>query len=400
MYTFMMPDGGEGTHESKILTWHVQEGDLVNEFDTLFDMESDKAIVDVSSPVTGVIAAIHVAAGETGIVGQPVCDIDTGETPTPTPPTSAPAADTDTSTDLRQLAVPRVRVAARRAGVDLREVPATGTGGKVTMEDLEAFLAADSHPTPEPQPQPQPQPQPEPASADVVRQPLSSLKKAANRAMLASYQQVPHVTIMDRVDCTALVAHRTMLKPIAEQRGVKLTYTAYTVKAAVAMLKKYPQLNARVDDTAEELLLLNRIGVGVAVDTDAGLVVPVIRDADRLSLVDVAAAIGQYAEVARAGRLGREDMQGGSMTITNVGGFATGGVWSTPIIHGGESVIVGIGRIEEEFVPDENRQPVLAPMMKISFTFDHRVVDGVIAQRALNEFKAMLADPAIMLALS
>ncbi len=456
MYTFLLPDAGEGTHESEIVRWHFKEGDQVEEFDVLFEMESDKATVDIPSPVSGTIKKIYVPEGEIGIVGKPVVDIDTGEggeEPQDKPAAeAAPAAagtsektagvnfpadqqgatqqqaqtpDTSSSgVDVRTLAVPRVRVFARRNGVDLTQVSGTGNHGKITMEDVEAYLAGGSkpvHPAPaEPAVTAAGAPKEErsceakptrscsekaapthPAASGERRQRrerLSGMRKATNRALVASYTQAPHVTIMDRVDCTELVAHRADLKGKAADREVKLTYTAYLVKAAVAMLKAHPELNAQIDAGADEMVMFEDINIGVAMDTPTGLVVPVIRDADQRSLFDIARTITADAERAREGQLGAQDMKGGSLTITNVGGFATGGVWSTPIINGGESVIIGIGRIEEEFMPDEQRQPVLKPMMKISFTFDHRVVDGVAAQLALNDFKAFVADPNLLLA--
>lgn len=480
MYTFLLPDAGEGTHESEIVRWHFQEGDRVEEFDVLFEMESDKATVDIPSPVSGVIKKIYVAEGEIGIVGKPVVDIATGSedgapagqpssageeagaggsasrsaasasqsAPTQPKPSSNGGADNTAGVnypdddqartqeqaqtpqrgpevDVRTLAVPRVRVFARRNQVDLTQVHGSGNHGKITMEDVEAFLAGDTEsikPAPEepavsaagaPNETPVTQSCHQPRRAKCEsqatsspasgqrrerREPLSAMRKATNRALVTSYTQAPHVTIMDRVDCSQLVTHRGALKEKAASREVKLTYTAYLVKAAAAMLKAHPRLNAQIDAGAEEMVFFDDINVGVAVDTPSGLVVPVIRDVDHLSLFGVARAITADAERAREGKLSGHDMKGGSLTITNVGGFATGGVWSTPIINSGEAVIIGIGRIEEEFMPDENRQPVLKPMMKISFTFDHRVVDGVAAQLALNDFKDFIADPNLLLA--
>lgn len=473
MYTFLLPDAGEGTHESQIVSWHFQEGDEVKEFDVLFEMESDKATVDIPSPVSGKIVKIYVAEGEVGIVGKPVVDIATGEdddsaaadadqvsgrdadvSAAASVKASFPADGQDAplrqagepeaggDVDVRTLAVPRVRVFARRNGVDLTRVKGTGSHGKITMEDVESFLADGGEDVQAPPAEPAVSAAGAPNVDGAVspsqsslarssearecssesktcvrdakqvsavrsgasgvraerREPLTSMRRATNRALVASYTQAPHVTIMDRVDCSLLVEHRAQLKDRAAQREAKLTYTAYLVKAAVAMLKAHPELNARIDADADEMVYFDDINIGVAMDTPGGLVVPVLRDANHLSLFDVARAISADAQAARDGKLSAADMKGGSLTITNVGGYATGGVWSTPIINSAESVIIGIGRIEEEFMPDEERQPVLKPMMKISFTFDHRVVDGVAAQLALNDFKAFVADPNLMLA--
>ena len=457
MYTFMMPDAGEGTHESQIVEWYVKEGDQLDEFDQMFSMESDKATVDVSSPVAGTVKKIYVGEGELGMVGKPVLDIDTGdgddssEVPedaaadaeTEKPVVAEPATTTsenssdnaangassaaaasspepvDESIDIRTLAVPRVRIYARRKDVDIRRIKGTGKHGRVTIEDVDNYLenpqaasapaqqakapqhgaapvAAAAAPAASQQvPELSPVPLPEMVAR---REPLSQMRKATNRALVRSYTTAPHVTIMDRVDCSNLKAQHTALKAYGRERGLKLTYTHYMVKAACAMLQLHPDLNARIDAEAEEMVYLGGINIGVAMDTPNGLMVPVLHDADRMPLFEVARQMTAYGEKGMAGKLGRADMSGGSLTITNVGGVATGGVWSTPIINSGEAIIIGIGRIEDEFMPDENRQPVLTPMMKISFTFDHRVVDGVAAQKALNDFKRFIADPHLMMA--
>lgn len=448
MYSFLMPDAGEGTHESQLVQWYVKEGDQVAEFDPLFAMESDKATVDVSSPVNGIVHKIYVQEGELGIVGKPVLDIDTGDnhtdadktneskadlaadtstsssdSPSPAknsdPITTPPASATvhDNSIDIRTLAVPRVRIFARQKGVDLYAVPGTGTNGKITMADVENYLAnptpvlpattsleschnsssnscgtnikgTNSTPVVEPVTLP---------AMVARREPLSNMRKATNRALMRSYSQAPHVTIMDRVDCSNLKSQHLELKALASERGIKLTYTHYIVKAACAMLQLHPHLNARIDEAAEEMQYYDSINIGVAMDTPNGLLVPVVHDADKLALFGVARKLADYGAKGLTGQLSRADMSGGSITITNVGGVATGGVWSTPIINNGEALIIGIGRIEDEFMPDANKQPVLTPMMKISFTFDHRVIDGVAAQKALNDFKRFIAYPHLLL---
>lgn len=478
MYQFKMPDIGEGTHETEITQWFFAEGDTIHEDDVLVEVQSDKALAELPCPVTGTIAKLYVAEGELALVGSVIADITTDQdasaTTAPAQPApvasetaeSAPAEagapkaeqapvaapvgkdDAPESTgaatpkaataatvdrgdvDIRTLAVPRVRKYARSKGVDLTVVPGTGNHGKITMEDVDAFLAGGSSAA---QPAAQNASQVTEATAPVAntvaagdanaaqagptpnaaqpatpaagstptggerREKMPSIKKVAAKAMTEA-AAVPTVTVLDRVEVSALVEHRARLKEYAAKQGVKLTYTPYIVKACVAMLKKHPELNGRVDMAAGELVYYDSYNIGVATNTDHGLFVPIIRDADRKSLIQLSREITELGDKAKAGTLSKAEMSGGSMSITNVGGAATGGVWSTPIINSPEAAIVGIGRFEEEFLPDENKQPVLKPVCKLSFTFDHRFIDGVSVQGAINDLKEFLHNPDLLLA--
>lgn len=467
MYQFKLPDIGEGTHEAEIINWRVKVGDRVHEDEPLVEIQSDKATVDLPSPVAGIVTKLVGEEGDLALVGSVIVEIETSATAgvgatepvsppvasaspagQPTTAIAAPASDaaltgvqrrpvTAAEVDIRTLAVPRVRHFARQHGVDLRSIVGTGRSGLITMADVEAALAQPTAPASQPSPasaqpaahmaEPSPAPQPgitaqppedgrQPAqlptpatmptsapspragSEDELRVPMSPIRRATARAMVQAVTTVPHVTVFDRADVTALVTHRAGLKQRAAERGIKLTYTPYLVKACVAMLKRHPELNAYADMAALEIVYRSAFNISVATNTSAGLLVPVVRDADRLSLFEIAAEIDRLGGLAQAGQLSGEQMRGGSMTITNVGGAATGGVWSTPILNVPEALIVGIGRIEGEFWPDEQRQPVLRDTMKISFGFDHRLVDGVAAQLALNDFKAFLSDPDYLLA--
>lgn len=357
----------------------------------------------------------------------------------------------DENVDIRTLAVPRVRHFAREKGIDLRTIEGTGRSGLITMDDVEAALAsgADAQsptvdaatgeesvaadqsgidtvkqaagvPAPIAKPKPvadttgaagsqaqAPTEESKPArprrattAADgpEERVTMSPIRKATAKALAHAAATVPHVTIFDRADVGDLVEHRKRLKSIGADRGIKLTYVPYIVKACVAMLKANPDLNAYVDMDAGEIVYRSTYHIGVAVNTDAGLFVPVVRDADRLSLFEIATEIDYLVDLAKAGKLTKKDMSGGSMTVTNVGGAAIGGVWSTPILNMPESCIVGIGRIEDEFMPDEEGQPILRPMMKLSYVFDHRLVDGVTAQQGLNHLRTYLSNPDLLLA--
>ncbi|ARJ50839.1 dihydrolipoamide acetyltransferase family protein [Staphylococcus lutrae] len=433
MYTYIMPDAGEGTHESEILKWFVAEGDSVTEDQPLLEIQSDKAVVELPSPVSGTIKKLYVPEGEMAIVGNPIADIDTGDGESSSQ-AEAPAAEATEATetadekvaqetteaaavsvasdadDVRHLAIPRVRIYARKHQVDLRQVKGTGNHGKITIEDIDAYIngggqSNESQPTAA---------QEQSAASEKVEAPkaaqpvissegdrvekMTPLRKIIAKAMVDSKHTSPHVTVFDQVEVSALVDHRNRMKGIAKDKNIKLTYTAYFVKAIVATLKRFPELNASINMDKGEVLYHNYFNVGVATNTDNGLFVPVVTDADRLSLFEIAEKVTVLSEKAQSGQLSGADMGSGSMTLTNVGGAATGGVWSTPIINQPEIAILGVGRIEEMFVPDENRQPVLKPILKLSFAFDHRAIDGVLAQQAINTLKMYLNNPDLLLA--
>lgn len=225
---------------------------------------------------------------------------------------------------------------------------------------------------------------------------MTATRRAISKAMVNSKTISPHVTVLDRTNASKLIEHRERFKVIAKERGIKLTYTAYFVKALVAILSRYPNLNASVDEEAGEIVYKNYINIGIATDTEKGLFVPVIKNADYKNLFTIAEDIAENTEKALNGTLSGTDMKNSSMTITNVGSLATNGVWSTPIINQPEVAILGVARIEDEVIPDENKQPIVAPMLKLSFSFDHRIIDGSTAQSAINDLKNYLADPELL----
>lgn len=453
IYEFKLPDSGEGIHESEIVSWMVKPGDQVKEDDTLLEIQSDKAVVALPSPVTGTVKRLLADEGEIAKVGDTIIEIEVaggagaapaGQTQTEqkqedrvvthvndtiivehddvqhlNPNASSPATATalngaavgarpSTAVDIRMMAIPAVRKYAREKGVDITVVPATGKNNRVTREDIDRFLASGgqpaavsegtSHAQPEVTQQAPPRAKQAPTSVTELetRVKMSSTRKAIAKAMVNSKTTSPHVTVLDKVNVSKLVEHRDRFKVIAKSKGIKLTYTAYFVKAVVAILERYPDLNASIDEAAGEIIYKNYFNVGIATNTDKGLLVPVVRDAERKSLFKIATEISEMTEKAMNGTLSGEEMRHGSMTITNIGSIATSGVWSTPIINQPEVAILGIARIEDEVIPDEKKRPVVAPMLKISFAFDHRIVDGATAQRAINDLKEFLADPDLL----
>jgi pyruvate dehydrogenase E2 component (dihydrolipoamide acetyltransferase) len=227
-----------------------------------------------------------------------------------------------------------------------------------------------------------------------TREKISGIRKAIAKAMVKSKQTAPHVTLMDEVDVTELVAHRKKFKAIAAEQGIKLTYLPYVVKALTSALKKYPVLNTSFDDETEEVIHKHYYNIGIAADTEKGLLVPVVKHADRKSIFEISAEINELATKAREGKLTPNEMKGASCTITNIG--SAGGQWFTPVINHPEVAILGLGRISEKPVV-KNGEIVAAPVLALSLSFDHRMIDGATAQNALNHIKRLLHDPQLLL---
>lgn len=430
-YQFLLPDIGEGLTESEILDWLVQPGASVNEDDPLVEIQNDKASVDLPSPVSGTVKKILVPAGEVAKVGEPIIEIETTDTAvsTPAPATNAPTAAPSPAPAVQApisessgsfshgkvLAVPTVRKYAREKGVDISLVTPTGPGNRVLHEDIDRFLAttkvgeAGAAPETEVPKAPQTEPKtattiastPTPATPSdeypETREKLTSTRKAIAKALTTSLYTAPHVTVMDSVIVDRLVAHRAHFKPIAAAQGIKLTYSAYFIKALVAMLKKQPALNARYDAEAGEIVYRHYFNIGVATDTPNGLMVPVIKNADRKSLFEIASEVTSLAAKARDGKLTSSDMSHGSVTLTNVGAIASSGVWATPIINYPESGILAVGRFDETPIVNAEHEIVPAAVLKFSFAFDHRLVDGGTAQRGINDLKTYIGDPDLLL---
>lgn len=429
MYQFILPDAGEGTCESEITQWFVKVGEEIKEDEPLLEIQSDKALVELPSPVTGILRKIYVEEGEVGIVGNPVADIEVvGSTSTSekeivetkeeiseekitTVDEKETAKNTYNNVEdldrIRQIAVPRVRLYAREKGVNLLKVSGTGNHGKVTIEDIDKFVneggvegikLESAKETAQVKDSVAVEPIIVESTPEDIVEKIPPLRKAIAKAMVNSVQVAPHVTIFDQVVVDELVEHRTRMKSIADTKGVRLTYTAYFVKALVAMLKRFPELNVSMDLEKGLLYKHQYINVGVATNTEKGLVVPMVRNADRLNLFEVAKKITELSTKANEGKITASEMGKGSMTLTNVGGAAVNGVWATPIINQPEVAILGVGRIDEVFMPNEEKQPVLKQVLKISFSFDHRVLDGVLAQKAINTFKEYIGNPDLLLA--
>lgn len=425
-FEFKLPDIGEGIHEGEIVKWFVKPNDEVNEDDVLAEVQNDKAVVEIPSPVKGKVLELKVEEGTVATVGQTIITFDapgyedlqfkgdeSGEAKAEEAEkqeTDAPAEaaeeneQADADPNKRVIAMPSVRKYAREKGVDIVNVSGSGKNGRVLKEDIDSFLnggtagdakAAQAEEKAEPAAQ-------QPAAAVQVpegefpetREKMSGIRKAIAKAMVNSKHTAPHVTLMDEVDVTNLVAHRKQFKQVAADQGIKLTYLPYVVKALTSALKKYPVLNTSIDDNTDEVIQKHYYNIGIAADTEKGLLVPVVKNADRKAIFEISNEINELATKAREGKLAPAEMKGASCTITNIG--SAGGQWFTPVINHPEVAILGIGRIAEKAVVRDG-EIVAAPVLALSLSFDHRMIDGATAQNALNHIKRLLNDPQLIL---
>ncbi|GGA93258.1 dihydrolipoamide acetyltransferase family protein [Ornithinibacillus halotolerans] len=422
-FEFKLPDIGEGIHEGEIVSWMVKEGEEVKEDDVLCEIQNDKAVVEIPSPVDGTVKKIHVQEGEVAVVGDTLISFDaegyedTGseesapeevneEAKAESPKTEvAPnnnQADATVDENKRVIAMPSVRKYARENNVNIKLVNGTGNNGRITKEDIDSYLSGGQTDT-ETTTQVSEDTPVETATAKApvlegsfpeTREKMSPIRKAIAKAMVNSKTKAPHVTLMDEVDVTALVAHRKKFKQVGLDQGIKLTYLPYVVKALVSALKNHPILNASIDDATEEIVQKHYYNIGIAADTDKGLLVPVVKNADRKSIFEISAEINELAEKARSGKLTPDEMKGASSTISNIG--SAGGQWFTPVINYPEAAILGIGRIAEKPIVRDG-EIVIAPVLAVSLSFDHRIVDGATAQLALNQIKRLLNDPQLIM---
>ena len=424
VFTVTLPNVGEGIMEGEIVSWAVSVGDKINIDETLLEVQNDKLVQDVPSTVTGVVANILVPAGTVSMVGDAIVEITVegdvaGATPaTAAPVTAAPAVEAkavvnNTGNSVvagRVLAMPSVRQYARDKGVDIYSVVGSGSYGHITKADIDGFNGVATEVVTEIPTQPQVSPTvPAPAvtapapvapvaiaqSADTYREAMTPTRRAIAAAMVNSKTQAPHVTLFDEVNVTELMAHRDKYKVIAADQGVKLTYLSYMVKAVTTVLRKYPILNAQVDSASNEIVYNNFFNVGIAVDTPAGLYVPTIKEADRKGIFTVARDITDLAGKAHDGTLTRAEMTNGSTSISNIG--SAWGQWFTPIINFPEVAIFGMGRIDKKPIVLEDNTIGVGNVLYLSLSFDHRVIDGALAQNAMNELKTLLSNPELLL---
>ncbi|QQE79611.1 dihydrolipoamide acetyltransferase family protein [Alicyclobacillus sp. SO9] len=452
LYEFKFPELGEGLHEGKIEKWVVNPGDDVKEDDVLAEVENDKAMVELTSPVDGKVKDIKLEAGSTAVVGDviiifevegegnmsdaPATDVKDAaveqsgvENVTDNVKNQQPAAtaaggqeNSTQSTSVQSaakevLATPGVRKYAREQGVDITQVTGSGNNGKVTREDVDSFKSGAQAAPAQGQDQSQTAAQgtgvpvaggqtadaqgagkPSQAAATGAepeeRIPFTSIRKIIADAMVQSKHTAPHVAVMDEVDVTELVKFRKEIKPLAAERNIKVTYLPFIVKALIGAVRQHPTLNSSYDEQTQELVVKHYYNIGIATDTDRGLLVPVVKHADQKSMFTIASEINDLSTRARDNKLGPAEMKGSTISITNIG--SVGGMFFTPIINYPEVAILGVGRITEKPIMKDG-EIVPGQMMALSLSFDHRIVDGALAQRFINDIKRMLENPRLLM---
>lgn len=412
---FPLPELGEGVYEAETVRWLVKEGDTVRPGQGLLEVLTDKATMEVPAPFAGDIERLNVGEGEKVKIGDlilsyrpkaagkgrdaavaerakvsdgpdkavaaavplteaPVRGVNGPPAPTTTPPSNVKAA-------------PSVRLMARKLGIDLTQVHGSGPQGRILIEDLSQHLGA---PAREARPQPR-----QDFGTPGTRIKLAGLRRTIAEHMVHAKQTIPHYSYVDECDVSDLVRLRDMLREPYAAKGIKLTYLAFVVKAVALALKEVPIVNSSLDEKTGEIVLHDRYHIGVAVAVPGGLIVPVVRDADRISLADIAQTIERLSADARAGKSKLEDLKGGVFTVTSIGNL--GGLFATPIIHHPQAGILGLGKIVKRPIYDEHGQVKPADMLYLSFAFDHRILDGAVGCAFGNEIIRLLRSPGHLL---
>lgn len=471
-FEFKFPDVGEGITEGELLTWKVKEGDIVAEDETLAEIETDKAVVEMPSPRAGRIVKLHAEEGETIEVGQVIVTIEEGEaegapavsapepqaavaevapasaTPTPTPaagptppaPPPPPASQVEeeeefyTGSVIGQLeeapdepepaapavaaapvsetgtvkvqAMPSVRALAKELGVDLSVVHGTGPGGRILRQDVEDHAEAGVYGRPTVSAPAVAVAEVESAEAwmggaigqdehgVVERVTFKGIRRTMARRMAESLAKQAQVSTTEDADITIIRRIREKERTLAAERGIRLTYLAFVIKAVATALQRFPRINAVLEETCEELVLKRYYNIGIAIDTKAGLVVPNLKDADAKGIFKIAEEVVDLVERAQERRLDLSELRGGTFTITNYG--AIGGTYATPVTNYPEIAILGMGRVRDLPVVRKG-EIVIRQMLPLSLTYDHQVIDGAEATRFLNLVISYLEDPDLLL---
>jgi len=432
-YIFKFPDIGEGLEEGTIVEWHVEKGQSVKMGDNLVTMETDKVVTGIPSPRDGVIAAKFGKVGEIIHVGSALVEIDIAgvEGEAAVEEARKPQAEksfvgaveeegagvvgtleiagnsmvlsasregvisekTGVTKERKVLATPVARAVAKEMAIDINNVNGTGPGGRVTKEDILNFTKESSKAKPissapvefskESAPQ-----------RRVEIEPLSQIRKTIAKNMLQSKHNAAHMTVFEEVEISELERIRGKYKEIMQKEGVKLTYLAFIVKATAMALKKFKALNSEMDNEGGNIIYKRYYNIGIAADTEKGLVVPVIRDADKLSVKEIAKEIIVLSDKARDGKLTLEDMKDGTFTITSYGSI--GGLFAVPVINYPQAGILGVGRINKKPVVKDD-SIVVGLVLPLSLSVDHRIADGGETARFINAIMGYLSDPVSLL---
>jgi pyruvate/2-oxoglutarate dehydrogenase complex dihydrolipoamide acyltransferase (E2) component len=429
---FKLPEIGEGVIEGEIVQWLIAPGQSFARNDAVVEVMTDKATVEIPAPFDGVMQEHRAAEGDVCAVGSVIAIVSVGaaavaeHAPAPTPaPAPAPAPASVGRTDEKIPATPAARALAREHDIDLSRVP-IDERGRITKRDVVAAReAGQTAPAPAPAPAPipapapapklatpaaapaakpaaapAPKPAPVPARVAVVERtdetiPFRGMRRRIAEGMVRSYTTAVHYTYVEQIDVTRLVALREQAKQAAKQQGVSLSYLPFIVKAVCHALRRFPIVNAELDEANGRIILKKRYHIGVAAATEQGLMVPVIHDADTLSLLDLAREIARLGEGAKTGKLSRDELSGSTFSITSLG--TIGGVLATPILNYPEVGILGVHAIRKVPVVTDDDEIAIGHIMNLSVSLDHRVVDGFEGASFLQEVRRYLEDPTLLL---
>ncbi len=446
MQEFKLPDLGEGMQEAEIRRWLIQSGDSVKLDQPMVEVETDKAVVEIPSPVAATVDTIRVQEGNTAKLGEVLVTFRTA-TQANTVGSASPStlehpikaetalssitsvipASTNTNnatTPHRVLAAPAVRKRAFELGINLEQVTPSHSSGRVTMEDIQKYVEQISNGTNgatkssetthqatlethtssmHSMTQVEPQEAVLEAAQETARQvsvqesstaderkPLTGLRRRIAERMERSWRTIPHATSFDELDATELVALRNALKPVAEQRNIRLTYMPLLVKLLAPALKAFPIFNASFDEETREIIYKHVYHIGIATDSPEGLLVPVLRNADKLTMMEIAQQLEHLIVGAQKRSLTMQEVTGSTFTLNNIGSF--GGNTGTPIINSPEVAILAVGRIQEKAIV-QNGTVMIRTMMPLALSFDHRVIDGAMAGKFLTYFKELVEHP-------
>jgi pyruvate dehydrogenase E2 component (dihydrolipoamide acetyltransferase) len=403
-----LPHLGEGADSGTVVNLFVKEGDQIAKDQPILELENEKAVATIPSTAAGTVVKIFVKTGDKISVGQKLVSL-TGDgagaaaakpaaeapkpkakaatpepEPEPEPEVSAEAGESVEKSNAAVAASPVIRKLARDLGIDLARVRGSARGGRVTMEDVRAYIQRLQKLAAQPKATGGAPAKPAAESIDfskwgsVTKKPLSPLRQVIARRMTENWNAIPHVTQFDDADITNLLAVRKKYVEAYEKKGARLTVTTFILKAVAETLKKHPVLNSSLDEVTQEIVLKEYVHLGIAVDTEAGLIVPVLRDADKKDLIQLSKELEELATKARERKVSGEDLKGGSFTISNQGGI--GGGHFTPIVNKPEVAILGLGKGATRAVVRENKIEART-ILPVALSYDHRVIDGGIAAR-------------------
>lgn len=428
-FEYIFPDVGEGITEGVLIKWLVEEGDSIKEGESVAEVETDKVTTEIPSARTGKVLELKFNKGDTINVGDVFIVIETGDvdkaddikvdeedkkqereekeevleeeetagvvgeviaSSEEIPPSTEGQSSTSKKSRKKTLATPVARKMAKDLGVDINTIEGTGPNGRVMKDDIKKAAEGSK----EQAKKEEKQLVTHTSHEKEERIPLTSIRKTIAARMSESRFTIPHTTAMDEIDVTELDKFRKKYKEVLQDEGISLTYLPFIVKAIIKGLKEYPEFNSELDEENNELILKHYYHIGIATDTERGLMVPVIRDADKMSIVELAKAIEDITTRAKENKIELSELKGSTFSITNYGSI--GGHFGIPIINYPEAGILGLGRIVEKPIVEDG-EIVIRKVLPLSLSYDHRTIDGASGARLLNTIRALLADPHMLL---